>query len=259
MPLLENILLSKKRELDTFQSLEEDIKSKISQEDFSTNFINSLKRKPNSPLQIIAECKKASPSSGLLRQEYNPKEIALIYKKCGASAISILTESEFFQGKLEDIKSVKAAGLPVLRKDFIISTFQILHAKYLEADAILLIARVLGEKKLHEFYEYSQKIGIGTLVEVHNKEELEWAIKIKANVIGINHRNLDTLKMDMSLSIKMAPLVREKLPEAILVAESGLEDAKTRKEIEPYVDAVLVGTSFMKSNDIYKTWEKIFT
>ncbi len=209
-------------------------------------------------LKIIAECKKASPSRGLLCKEYNPKNIAQNYKKCGANAISVLTDQTFFQGNIKHLTAARKSGLPILRKDFIISPLQLYEAKQSGADAILLIVRILHINLLKELYQLAKMIGLGVLVEVHTQKEIEIAIDLEAKVIGINHRNLKSLEMDMTLSSRLAPIIRRYLPNSIIIAESGIKNQNDIKRMIGHVDALLMGTIFMESLDISKRWRELF-
>jgi indole-3-glycerol phosphate synthase len=222
------------------------------------DFYQSLKKKK--PYSIIAECKKASPSKGLIRSNYNPIEIAKLYESLGASAISVLTDQYFFLGSIEDLYNVsKNVNIPVLRKDFIISKEQIIEAKLNGADAILLIIRILKEDQLKELLDFSYELNLDCLIEVHNEKEIELALKYPIKVIGINHRDLDTLEMNRELSIKYAPQIRLSHPDLIIVAESGIEEPEIIKELSNYVDAFLIGTYFMQSENIQKAWQKLFS
>ena len=166
-------------------------------------FEQSLKRQEG-PIRLIAEVKKASPSKGLIRQDFNHKTIAAVYREKKVNAISVLTEEDFFQGRLEFLADVKTISLlPVLRKDFIFDEYQIYEARANQADAILLIAAILDEKQAEEYLAISKELGMAVLFEVHNHKEHEIALKINAPVVGINNRNLKTLQIDMNTTIKL--------------------------------------------------------
>lgn len=222
-------------------------------------FEQALKRPAGEPLRVIAECKKASPSMGLIRADYRPDEIARSYRECGASALSVLTDHEFFQGELSHLGlASRASGLPVLRKDFTISALQIQEARSAGADAILLIVRLLSGQQLAELHQAARELGMTALVEIHNASEAEAAIECGASLIGINHRDLDTLEMDLSLTERIAPELRRARPDAVLLAESGVESRAGRERVEPFVDGILIGTALMQSSDIPGKWAEIF-
>lgn len=183
-------------------------------------------------------------------KEVSAGEQASLYERGGACAISVLTDRQFFGGSLEDLREVKErVSLPVLRKDFIIHPIQVLEAKAYGADVILLIVRILEDSLLVDLLEFSKELGLYHLVEAFNLKEAERAIKAGAKVIGINNRDLDTLKVDISLSKELTPRVKE-MGARFVVAESGIENRKQIVELEGVgVDAFLVGTSLMKSKD----------
>jgi indole-3-glycerol phosphate synthase len=208
-----------------------------------------LKSTPENPYRIIAEVKKASPSKGIIREDFDPITIAHAYGEGGASALSILTEPHWFKGDKEYLGMVRRyVDLPLLRKDFIVDKYQILEALAFGADFVLLIAKALGRKELKELVEYALHLGMEALVEVHDKVDLTKAIFAGANIIGINHRNLETFEMDMELSRKLIPLIPNS---KIIVAESGITDHETVVELSRVgADAFLVGEHFMRQDDI---------
>jgi indole-3-glycerol phosphate synthase len=207
-----------------------------------------LETSKDDPYKIIAEVKKASPSKGVIREDFDPISIAQKYEKGGANAISVLTEPHYFQGDLEYLTQIRRyASLPLLRKDFIVTKYQILEALVFGADFILLIAKALSRKELKELLEYALHLGMEVLVEVHDKTDLVKATFAGANIIGINHRNLDTFEMDMELSKKLIPLIPNG---KIIVAESGLTDHEQLDELHNVgVDAFLIGEHFMRQED----------
>ncbi len=219
---------------------------------------SALRRRSGEKLHIIAECKRASPSGGQLRQYYDVAEIARTYADLGASAVSVLTDREFFHGDPSHLLLARPAGLPVIRKDFIISPAQIFEARALGADAVLLIVRMLEDSQLRDFMSTASSLLMECLVEVHNEEEMRRALAAGANIIGINHRDLDTLQMDLSLSSKLAPIIRSMNPHAVIVAESGVENIQGRLQMDRFADAVLIGSAFMKSDDIPAKWKELF-
>ena len=201
-----------------------------------------------SPPAIIAEIKKASPSKGVLSQDFAPARIACAYESGGASALSVLTDETFFQGSLADLQAARdAVSLPVLRKDFIIDPAQILEAAAHGADAILLIAGILSARQIRDFREIAARYRLSALVEVHNRRELDSAIDAGADLIGVNNRNLSTFEVTLDTSLALA----EHMPAgALLVSESGIHDAAdiVRLRAAGY-HAFLVGEHLMKSDD----------
>ncbi|MBK5201078.1 MAG: indole-3-glycerol phosphate synthase TrpC [Spirochaetaceae bacterium] len=199
-------------------------------------------------LSFIAEVKKASPSKGLISKDFNPVEIAKEYEKINIDAISVLTEPNFFQGSIEYLKEIKKkVNIPLLRKDFIIDTFQIYEAKVSGANAILLICALLEHSDLANYYNIATSLGLDVLVEVHNREELDKALSIKAKIIGINNRDLYTFNVDLSTT----ETLRKFIPtDTIVVSESGYFNRSDIIRAEKSkVDAVLIGESFMISLD----------
>ncbi len=199
-------------------------------------------------LAFICEIKKASPSKGIIAQDFEYLKTAKEYDKIGASAISVLTEPYFFLGRNEYLSEIKDnISIPVLRKDFIIDEIQIYEAKIIKADAILLIVSLLNEYKLTKYIEIADNLGLSVLVEAHNKDEIDTALKSHARIIGVNNRNLKDFSVDINNSINL----RKYVPENILfVSESGIktkEDIKNLKDNN--VNAVLIGETFMKSKD----------
>lgn len=209
----------------------------------------ALRATEQDPYKLICEVKKASPSKGVIREDFDPIAIAKEYELGGASVMSILTEPHFFKGSLDYLSAIRRyVPTPLLRKDFIIDEYQVLEAAVYGADMILLIVRALPLKKLKELHDFALRLGLSVLVEVHDKAELTKAIAAGADIIGINHRNLDTFEMDMELSKKLIPLIPNG---KIIVAESGLDNKETIVELSKIgVDAFLIGEHFMRQNDI---------
>lgn len=204
---------------------------------------------PENPYRIIAEVKKASPSKGIIKEDFDPLLIAKAYEAGGADAISVLTEPHYFKGDLEYLTALRRyVPTPLLRKDFIVDEYQVLESVVYGADFILLIAKALTKKELKHLLEYAWRLGMETLVEIHDKEDLVKAIFAGANIIGINHRNLETFEMDMTLSEKLMPLIPNG---KIIVAESGISDKETIVNLSKIgVDAFLIGEHFMRQPDI---------
>lgn len=220
---------------------------------FSRNFVESVKaRKHQNLIPIIAEVKPSSPT-GFIR-DVTPQDAAEIAKQmevAGAAAISVLTEPQFFKGSIQNLYSVRnALGIPILRKDFIIDKNQIYEA---ESDLILLIAGILGDR-LDDFVNEALTSGREPIVEVHNEMELENALSTRANIIGINNRDLTTMKVDISTTEKLAPLISGR----IIVSESGISTPYDAvRMLDSGADAILVGTSIMEGNIYEKTYELV--
>lgn len=200
-------------------------------------------------ISLIAEIKKASPSSGLLRRDFEPVKIAQVFRAYGARALSILTDEKFFQGKLSYIDKVKKeVYLPILRKDFIIDKYQIYESKLCGADAVLLIADLLSRSELFQFLEICKNLAMDAVVEIHNEEDLNKSLSVDSQIIGINNRNLHTLKVDLETT---SNLIRSIPEDKTIISESGIktyEDVMYLKSLG--VDAVLIGETFMRSDDI---------
>lgn len=212
---------------------------------------SSFKKNISRPHQVnlIAEIKKASPSKGILRGDFNPVKIAATYQANGAAAISVLTDERFFAGKLEYIKLVKEhVSIPVLRKDFIIDEYQIYESVCAHADAILLIADILSLNELVNFEKLAVSFGLDVLVEVHNEDDMDKALAAGSGIIGINNRDLHSFKVDLSATQRLARLIPSS---KVKVSESGIksyEDVMFMKSIG--INAVLIGEAFMEAEDI---------
>ncbi|HNH08334.1 MAG TPA: indole-3-glycerol-phosphate synthase [Leptospiraceae bacterium] len=204
---------------------------------------------------IIAECKKGSPSAGILKADYFSKKIALEYERFGAAGISVLTDRKFFYGSISDLEDVSSSvGIPVLRKDFIIDELQIREARYFGASAFLLIARILEKKKLRSLLEFGKKIGLECLVEIHTKEEAADALDSGAEIIGINSRDLDTFQINNSL----IPEIAEYLPDYIVrVGESGVHGKEDLLKMGKRINAYLIGTYFMESENLSESFHAL--
>lgn len=256
MSVLDEIIAHKREEVEASKKRgplkEEKAKTRPSYDVFSRALV-----KPGR-ISIIAEIKRASPSAGVICPSFEPERIAGIYKENGASAISILTESHFFKGNIDYLPLVKkATNLPVLRKDFIIDPYQVYESNIYGADAILLIAAVLSFNELGNLLRLTKQLGMEALVEVHNKDDLEKAISIGANIIGINNRDLKSLKVDLKASLELIKYIPK---EKIAVTESGINN---REELlilkEAGFNAALIGTSLMQAKDIGKKLREFTT
>lgn len=197
---------------------------------------------------LIAEVKKASPSAGILRPDYDPAAIARSYQAAGASCISVLTEGSCFHGSVDDLKAVReACSLPILRKDFILHPWQVHESRLIGADCILLIMAALEESQAVELIALARGLDMDVLLEVHNEEELSRALAYDSFLIGINNRNLKTLKTDIQTTLDLAPMVP---PDRLVVSESGIRvQADLEKVGEAGCSAVLVGESLLREED----------
>jgi len=199
-------------------------------------------------LSVIAEMKQASPSRGLLRRDYRPRELAQQYEAAGAAALSVLTEEDYFRGSLTDLIDARdAVSLPVLRKDFILDDYQVYESVAAGADTVLLIVAALPDKELRGLIGLCERLRIAALVEAHTGEELDRALAVGARILGVNNRDLKTLKVDLETSFRL----RAKIPSACLaVSESGIRTAADLRRLsEAGFDAVLIGEHFMASED----------
>lgn len=208
-------------------------------------------------VSIIAEVKRASPVKGVFREKLDPAALALQYKEGGARAISVLTDATFFKGSIEDLRAARdAAGLPVLRKDFVIDEHQIWEAKVLRASAVLLIVRILDQAQLRGFLDLArEELKLAALVEVHDEKELERALDARADLVGINNRDLDTFKTTLETSARLRSLIP---PGPVVVSESGIgsrEDVVLLRQMN--VDAALIGEELVKSADPAKKLKEL--
>lgn len=209
------------------------------------NFTGALK---GSTRAIIAEIKKASPSKGVLAENFDPAAIARMYENGGAAALSVLTEGPNFQGSLEHLKAARATtGLPVLRKDFTIGEFDVIAAAAAGADAILLIAAILEERQLRDYRELAEKYGLAAMIEVHDEQELALAGASGAAIIGVNNRDLHTFEVNVDVSLRLASV----MPDGVIrVAESGIHSAADVRKLQAAgYSAFLVGEHLMKSGN----------
>jgi indole-3-glycerol phosphate synthase len=201
------------------------------------------------PIRLIAEVKKASPSKGVIRADFEPVEIAKIYERHGASCLSVLTDEQYFQGHLDYLSRVRAAvGIPVLRKDFILDSYQLYEARAAGADAVLLIAECLDDCNLRKLHNEAVALGLSPLVELYEPENLQRVFDAGATLIGINNRDLRTFVTDLDHTLRL----RDRVPgECVLVSESGIRNhADVERLAAAGVDAILVGETLMASPDI---------
>ncbi len=244
--ILEKIISDKRHGIEKYKKSYkvEDLKNKISSYKNYLNFKDKLK---NNQISVVAEVKKASPSAGIIMENYDPKVIAKQYLNSGASCLSILTEENYFKGKLEHINEVKKeVKLPVLCKDFFIDPYQVYLAKSFGADAILIILAAIDEKTAKEIYRVAEELSINTIVEVHTDEEAKNALSFKNAIIGINNRNLKTLKTDIKTTYDLHKiLINHTGP---LICESGIKSEKEVEEItkKTKINNFLIGESLLK-------------
>lgn len=212
------------------------------------NFAQALRA--TDQVALIAEIKQASPSKGLIRADFQPADIALIYTEAGAACISVLTDQKFFQGSLEYLWQVReVTQLPLLRKDFVVDEYQIYEARRWGADAVLLIAAILSDAQLVEYLSLARSLGLASLVEVHTPAEMERVLQTPATIIGVNNRDLHTFQTDISTTFELQKVMADQ--DRILVSESGIY---TRDQVEQLqqagVQAILVGDALMRAPDI---------
>jgi len=200
---------------------------------------------------VIAEIKKASPSKGVLRADFKPAEVAESYAEHGAACLSVLTDQQFFQGSASYLQQARAAcSLPVLRKDFMVDEYQVYEARAMGADAILLIAAALDVKQMQEFESLAQSLGMAVLVEVHDGNELDAALKLVTPLIGVNNRNLRTFEVSLQTTLDLLPQIASSPGERIVVTESGIRQSEDVKLMRSHqVNAFLVGEAFMRAAD----------
>ena len=246
---LEKIISDKKKNIEKYKSsfTINDLKKKISSYKNYLNFKDKLK---SNEVSVIAEIKKASPSAGVIVENYEPKSIAKQYLSSGASCLSILTEENYFKGRLEHINEVKKeVKLPVLCKDFFIDPYQVYLAKSFGADAVLIILSAIDEKTAKEIYDTAEELNINTIVEVHTEGEARNALNFKNAIIGINNRNLKTLKTDIKTTYDLCKtLINHSGP---LICESGIKSEKEVEDIikKTKINNFLIGESLLKDLD----------
>lgn len=229
-----------------------EIKAVMDKRDQKRDFVAALKQPRKGTIGLIAEVKKASPSAGIIRADFEPVKIAKEYEAAGASCLSVLTDEKFFQGSPEFLKAIrKAVNLPLLRKDFIIDERQILEAAEWGADCILLIVSILDDNRLKRFREIAEGAGLAALVEVHDEEELQRALATGATFIGVNNRDLKVFKVDLATTERLAQQISGLKTERLLVAESGIHKRADVERLQKCgAQAILVGESLMREKDI---------
>ncbi len=218
------------------------------------DFAGALRAKPD--VALIAEVKKASPSAGIIRADFDPVTIAQIYERHGAACLSVLTDEHFFQGHLDYLKAVRqAVQIPVLRKDFIIDRYQVIEARAAGADCILLIAECLDDCHLRDLYFYASELGMESLIEIYDPENLDRVLKLEPALVGVNNRDLRTFVTDLDHTIRLAPRLSTA---TLLVSESGI---RSRADVDRLkaggAHAMLVGETLMRSPDIGRAVDEL--
>jgi len=247
--ILDKIVATKRTEIERAKAArpEAELRARLADAPAVRDFFAPLAAGP--PIKLTAEVKKASPSAGIIRTDFDPVAIAKIYEAHGATCISVLTDEPYFQGRLDYLTEIRAAvALPLLRKDFILDTYQLLEARVAGADAVLLIAECLDDCNLRKLFNAACEVGLTPLVELYEPANLERVFNAGATLIGVNNRNLHTFEVDLGHTIRL----RKQVPdECVLVGESGI---RTRADVEQLemagVDAILVGESLTREPDI---------
>jgi len=245
--ILSQIIETKKRRIEVLNKNKDAFLSLIKKAPTPLSFKDAIKR--SGKMSFIAEIKQASPSAGILCKNFSPLEIAKTYKENNVHAISVLTEEDFFLGKVNYIEEIKKqVNIPILRKDFILEECQIYESRAVGADAVLLIMGILDEERLGRLYALTKELGMEALVEVHTEKELKKVLTLGVDIIGINNRNLHTFVVNLKRCEKLLPFI----PEGVVrVSESGIDSLKDVLLLKGMgIDAVLVGSSLMKADNI---------
>jgi indole-3-glycerol phosphate synthase len=245
-----NTIVEKKRaSIESRRAYLENLKTHLEKSDYTRYSVFSKAIAKRGEITLIAEVKKASPSKGVIRDDFNALEIARAYEKAGANALSVLTEEEFFLGKPAHLKKIsEEVNLPTLMKDFVIDELQLFEARYCGASAVLLIVAILDDTRLKTLIDLAARLDLDCLVEVHDEEELARALKVGAEIIGVNNRNLHTFEVTLEVSERLVPMIPD---DKIAVAESGIKSCLEVKKLKDLgADAVLVGETFLRERDI---------
>jgi indole-3-glycerol phosphate synthase len=255
--ILDSIVASKMEELERRQEAVPlaELKAAIKHMPPPLDFAAALSQ---DGLCLIAEVKKASPSKGVLCATLDPGQLVDTYASAGAAAISVLTESQYFQGSRDNLEAIRSLlpAMPLLRKDFILKPYQVFESRAWGADALLLITAILNDNELRELLSLSHGLGMQCLVEVHDEAELERALACPSKIIGINNRNLKTMSVDLAVTQRLRPLIP---PDRIVVSESGIKGpADIQKLREWKVDAVLVGEALVTAGDVKARVKELF-
>jgi indole-3-glycerol phosphate synthase len=245
--VLDEIVAAKRGEISSLRPIAAELRAAAEAAPQARDLAGALRARGE--VRLLAEVKRRSPSAGPIRPDADAAETALAYARGGAAALSVLTDREYFGGDLDSLhRAREAVALPVLRKDFVLDPLQLWEARAAGADAVLLIVRILDDHALRELHDTARALGLAVLVEVHDEQELERALRAGALLVGVNNRDLQRFVTDLSLSLRLAPLVP---PEVTLVAESGIRSADDVRRLGAAgVDAVLVGESLMRQPDV---------
>ncbi len=256
--ILDQIVADKKLELEARKRAIPlfEVEREVARQAPALDFAGALR---GDKLRLIAEVKRASPSAGLIREDFEPVEIGKIYAENGASAISVLTEARYFQGGLSYLTDIKSAlkdkPVPLLRKDFLTDPYQIYESRAAGADALLLIVAILAPAKLTELHGLTHQLGMNCLVEVHNENEVKIALESGAGIMGINNRDLTTMQVDLNTTKRLRPLIPK---DKIVVSESGIKNCRDLKMLRDWgVDAVLIGETLMASKNIAEKMKEL--
>ncbi len=242
--ILDAIIAQKHRELPRLPPVDRSVLRDLPA---TRGFAAALRRKPGASIHVIAECKKGSPSKGVFSQDYDAVLVAYQYLMGGAHCLSVLTDEQFFFGSLKDLERVRAAvDIPIIRKDFTIDSRQIAEARLAGADAVLLIVACLEDGQLRDLYGFAREIGLDVLVEVHDEVEAVRALRLGAQVVGVNNRDLRDFSISLQTTLKLLPILAG--GDRVLVSESGITEREHCIQLEEAgVDAVLVGEALMRA------------
>jgi indole-3-glycerol phosphate synthase len=247
--ILDKIVATKRQEIAAAIShcSFENLQARLPDAPALRSFLAPLRQPGN--IRLIAEVKKASPSKGLIREDFNPVAIAMAYQEAGASCLSVLTDEQYFQGSLTYLSAVRqAVGIPILRKEFILDRYQVLEARVAGADAVLLIAECLTPSELKDLYQYARSLGLHVLIELYDEENLNHVLDTGCELIGVNNRDLRTFEVDLQHVVRL----RKNIPaDRIVVAESGIASSSEAAMLYQHgIAAMLVGESLMRQADI---------
>jgi indole-3-glycerol phosphate synthase len=258
--ILDTIIATKFEEIKESQKIKSlnQLKDEVKNVPQPRGFIKAIETQlSKNKAAVIAEIKKASPSKGVIRENFNPKAIAISYEKGGATCLSVLTDEKYFQGHANFLKEAKAAcSLPILRKDFMVDPYQIYEARAMGADCILLIVAALPLDLMQELEEITHTLGMNVLVEVHNQEELDLALQLKTRLLGINNRNLKTFDVSLNTTFDLLKNINA---DKIIVTESGIftsDDVKLMQD--HHVNTFLIGEAFMRESDPGHSLKNLF-
>jgi indole-3-glycerol phosphate synthase len=258
--ILDTIITTKFEEIKASQKIQslDQLKDEVRDVSQPRGFIKAIETQlSKNKAAVIAEIKKASPSKGVIREHFNPKEIAISYEKGGATCLSVLTDQQYFKGHANYLREARAAcSLPVLRKDFMVDLYQIYEARAMGADCILLIVAALPLSLMQELEEITLNLGMNVLVEVHNQEELELALQLKTPLLGINNRNLKTFDVSLNTTFD---LIKNISSDKIIVTESGIFTSNDVKLMQDHhVNTFLIGEAFMRESDPGQSLKTLF-